>query len=321
MKINIFLKLSFIFSIIALISISFNFLLFHSEKEILAQGIWQAPEEKCVTNAVVENGFEIGQIPIGETVDYAELYIQEIYRNLNIIIVSTEKAADAAYDEGSENDLYSLPFYFMCQNCDEEEDEEGGCYCDGLCGPFGKVAARVAEIQDAYKLIVTANTNIAHLVDVEGKITLCNCPQIAIGFIGGEIEIPEQLNRWKIVNALTNSRNKLETCITGYQHVLDQGMTKTTLLNCMTALDEMETKEGMTILPGFDYFAATSTLEYLCFQDLAPIGSDYCYAYNSLCFLTEEQRDTCRKNKDSEQCEAIIEDLMYNFFCCEGVVK
>jgi len=100
-------------------------------------------------------------------------------------------------------------------------------------------------------------------------------------------------------------------------------MTQMILLNCITALNEIETEEGMTILPGFKYFAATSTLEYLCFQDLAPIGSDYCYAYNSECewFLTEKQRDICRQNKDSAECEEIIKDLMYNFFCCEGVVK
>ena len=129
-------------------------------------------EEKCVIDAVVKNGFETGKIPIGETVDYAELYIQEILRNLNIIIVSTEKAANAAYDEGTENDLYDLPFQFQCKNCDAltDPDDEEDCYCGGICGPFGKVAARVREIQNAYKKIVTANTNIAHLVDVKVKL-------------------------------------------------------------------------------------------------------------------------------------------------------
>jgi len=423
MKINIFLKLSFIFSIIALISICSNFLLINNEKEILAQGIWQATEEKCVVDAVIANGFEMGKIPIGETVDYAELYTREIIRNLNILIVNTEKEANTAYNEESGDDLYDIPPLIKCANCEsgdnhyvKDDDEEctiscgckclecdccpdcgeecpssacvstgctikntnkskitsgecgSSCFCNeatcasgnctctvncsssagatddwGLgqsqdfyhceytctcsdvkpfCEPLAKFASGVKIIQDVYyNKIVISNDNIAHLVDVEGNIILCNDPLIDLGFIGSEIEIPEQLNKWKIVNALTDSRNKLETCITGYQHVLDQGMTKSILLNCMTALHEIETKEGMTILPGFDYFAATSTLEYLCFQDLAPIGSDYCYAYNSLCFLTEDQRDICRGNKDSVQCEAIIEDLMYNFFCCEGVVK
>jgi len=290
------------------------------EGEISAQSPLQTPEVKCVIDAVIENGFEIGQIPIGETVDYAQLYIEEIIRNLNIMIVNAQKAADAAYDEGSTDDLYDLPPQFKCENCQALEDDEGNCYCDGVCGPFDKVAARVAEIKNAYDKIVTANNNIAHLVDAEGKITLCNCPKIAVGFIGGEIEIPEQLNRWKIINAFTNSRNKLERCIIGYGHVLKPGMTRMTLLNCMIALDKMETKEEMIILPGFEYFAASSTLEYLSFQDLAPIDSDYCYPYNSVYFLTDEQKETCRKNKDSVKCEEIIKDLMHNFFCCEGVI-
>jgi hypothetical protein len=309
MKKNTFLKFGFILAIIGLVLISL---------EILAQGPLQAPEEKCVIDAVVENGFEIGQIPIGETVDYTELYIEEIIRNLNIMIVNTEIAADAAYDGG--DDLYGLPPQFTCGKCNALEDDEGNCYCGGSCGPFDKVAARVKEIQIAYDKIDAANTNIAHLVDVEGKITVCNCHFVGVG-LNGTIEIPEQLNRWKIINAFTNSRNKLEKCIIGYGHVLKPEMTRMTLLNCMTALDEMETKGGIVTLPGFEYFAATSTMKYLCFQDLAPVGSDYCYSYNSECFLTDDEKQICRKNKDSKECEEIIKDLMHNFFCCEGAIK
>jgi len=388
---------------------------------ISAQGPLQAPEEKCVIDAVIENGFEIGQIPIGETVDYTELYIEEIIRNLNIMIVNTEKAANTAYNEKTEDDLYDLPPQICCclcesvnlskevctlnedtgeeececvdcgcrclecgccPDCGEEcpssncgiggcnstegnkgkstsgscssncacngvgctsgscsclvdcsackEDDEAfckckySCSCSGVapfCEPKTKFPAGIKIIQAAYKKIVIANNNIAHLVDAEGKITLCNCPKIDLGFIDGEIEIPEQLNRWKIINAFTNSRNKLEKCIIGYGHVLKSEMTRMTLLNCMTALDEMETKGGIVILPGFEYFAASSTMEYLCFQDLAPVDSDYCYPYNSVCFLTDNEKKTCRKNKDSVKCEEIIKDLMHNFFCCEGVIK
>ena len=186
-----------------------------------------------------------------------------------------------------------------------------------------KFAAGVKIIQAAYKKIFTANNNITNLVDVEGKITLCNCPKIALGFIGGKIEIPEQLNRWKIVYAFTDSRNKLEECIRGYEHIPKIEMTKMILLNCMTALDNIETEEGMGILPGFEYFADPDTIEYLCFQDLAPIDSDYCYPYNSECFLTDKEKEICRKNRDSVECEKIIKEknLMYNFFCCKGVIK
>jgi len=424
---NTFSKFNFILLAITIFLIFFS-LFFSLNKNIFAQGekiLVQEAEGECLIDADIGNGFEMGKIPIGEAVDYAELYAREIIRNLNILIVNTEKEANTAYNEEAEDDLYDLPPQIKCEKCESGvffvEDDEGECTipCGGIClesaccpecgkkcpssdcgiggcgstegnkgkstsascssvptcnngeiyicssgscsctvdcsgstgatdnwgigqsqdfyhcgytctcsgvkpfcEPLAKFASGVKIIQDVYyNKIVISNNNIAHLVDVEGNIVLCNCPLIDLGFIGSEIEIPEQLNRWKIVNALTDSRNKLETCITGYQHVLDQGMTKSTLLNCMTALDEIETKEGMITLPGFDYFAATSTLEYLCFQDLAPIGSDYCYAYNSLCFLTEDQRDICRGNKDSVQCEAIIEDLMYNFFCCEGVVK
>jgi hypothetical protein len=392
MKKNTFLKFGFTLTIIGLV------LMF---LEISAQGPLQTPEEKCVIDAEIENGFEMGKIPIGETVDYTELYIQEIIRNLNIMITNTEKAANTAYNEATEDDLYDLfeSYNITCQNCEtapcvcEYDDEgecthcscecmdckckadssgcrcgcvnvacsepnkgkstscgcQGKCFCNRdscsigsctclvncsgcnensadfckcdykcncsgfknpLCELFGKVTDGVAIIKRAYKKIVIANNNITNLVDAEGKITLCNCPQkVGLSFIKGEIEIPEELNRWKIVNAFTNSR------------ILKPKMTRMTLLNCMTALDEIETEGGIVILPGFEYFAVTNTMEYLCFQDLAPVGSDYCYPYNSKAFLTDDEKETCRKNKDSEKCEEIIKDLMHNFFCCEGVIK
>ena len=435
MKKNIFLKFSLILILTGLVLIPFDSLFYHCQNEKISaqnndpadwddpedfdeytiEDILQELEEKCVIDAVIENGFEIGKIPIGETVDYAELYAQEIIRNLNIMITNTEKAANTAYNENSEDDLYDLFSSYenkiVCQNCetapcDCEYDEEGecthcscecmdckckadstGCRCQNancgcsepnkgkstscgcackcacdrtsciigscsclvncsgcqenseefcvcdyecsgtckkpLCELLCKVTSGVNIIQNAYKKITITNDNITNLVDVEGKITLCDCPETNLGFVGGEIEIPEQLNRWKIVYAFTDSRNKLEECIRGYEHIPKIEMTKMILLNCMTALDNIETEEGMGILPGFEYFADPDTIEYLCFQDLAPIDSDYCYPYNSEAFLTDKEKEICRKNRDSVKCEKIIleKNLMYNFFCCKGVIK
>ena len=118
MKKNTLQKLVFL-PVIIIILFSINcLLLLNSDKEILAEEPPQELEEKCLIDAEVANGFEMGKIPIGETVDYAELYAREIIRNLNILIVNTEKAANTAYNKKSEDDLYDIPPQIKCEKCE-----------------------------------------------------------------------------------------------------------------------------------------------------------------------------------------------------------
>jgi len=421
---NTFSKFNFILFAIAVVLVSFSLFLslnkniFAQEEEILIQ----EHEEECLVDAVVANGFERGKIPVGEAVDYAELYAREIIRNLNILIVNTEKEANTAYVEESGDDLYNIPPQIECAKCEavsitkevctlnedtgEEECEcvdcgcrclecgccpdcgekcpssacsitgcstkdtnkgkttsgtcNSKCFCNGklcasgnckctvncsgstgatddwglgqnqnfyhckytctcpgvkpFCKPLAKFSSGIKIIQDAYyNKIVISNDNIAHLVDVEGKIVLCNCPLINLGFIGGEIEIPEQLNRWKIVNALTDSRNKLENCLIGYARVSDSERTTATLLSCLVALDKI-TLAQLLVVPGFNKFGLEP--EKLCFEDLAPTSTDVCYPYNSKAFLNVNEVDICQQNKDGNACRGLVEDLMYNFSCC-----
>jgi len=423
---NTFSKFNFVLLTIAIVLMCFSFFLL-SNKDTFAQEetiLIQEYGEECLVDAVIANGFEMGKIPIGEAVDYAELYAREIIRNLNILIVNTEKEANTAYSEKAGDDLYDIPPQIKCANCEsvsitkevctlnEDTGEEeckcvdcgcrclecgccpdcgekcpssacsitgcctkdtnkgkttsgtsnSNCLCNGklcasgsctctvncsgstgatddwglgqsqgfyhceytctcsgvkpFCEPLSKFASGVKIIQDVYyNKIVIANDNIAHLVDVEGKIVLCNCPLIDLGFIGGEIEIPEQLNRWKIVNAFTDSRNKLENCLMGYARVLKPKRATATLLSCLVALDKI-TLAQLLVVPGFNKFGLEP--EELCFEKLAPDSSDVCYPYNSKAFLTDDEVNACKQNKDGNTCRGLVSDLMYNFSCCIG---
>jgi hypothetical protein len=416
---NTFSKFNFILSTIAIVLIFFS-LFFSLNKNIFAQEesiLIQEHEEECLVDADIGNGFEMGKIPIGEAVDYAELYAREIIRNLNTLIVNTEKAANTAYSEKAEDDLYDLPPQVKCEKCEAGDnhyikDNEGkctipcgcvclecdccpscgekcpsskcvitgcstkdtnkgkitsgicnsNCLCNGkictsgsctcivdctgstgaidscgcgvsqdfhhckyictcsnvkpFCEPLTKFSSGVKIIQDVYyNKIVISNDNIAHLVDVEGEIMLCNCPLVDLGFITGKIEIPEQLNRWKIVNALTDSRNKLENCLIGYARVLESERTTATLLSCLVALDKI-TLAKLLVVPGFNKFGLKP--EELCFEKLAPDSSDVCYPYNSKAFLTDEEVNMCKQNKDGNPCRELVKDLMWNFSCCIG---
>lgn len=409
MRKNTFLKFNSILIAITIVLIFSSFFPL-SDKNISAQEekeLVQELEEKCLIDADIGNGFEMGKIPIGETVDYAELYAREIIRNLNIMIVNTEKAANTAYNEESEDDLYDLPPLIVCEKCEaacceceyddegncisckckclecdccstcegecpssaclcygcgaaegnkgkstsgscncdcicntikcasgscsctvdcsdcEEEDEEFcmckySCSCSGVkpfCEPLCKIASGVKIIQRAYEQIVIANNNITNLVDAEGEITLCDCPEINLGFVDSEIEIPEELNRWKIVYAFTDSRNKLENCLMGYARVLESKRATATLLSCMVALDRINLAD-LLVVPGFNKFA--SKPEELCFEELAPEPSEVCYPYNSKAFLTDDEINRCKQNKDSSDCYEAVKDLMDNFSCCIG---
>jgi len=416
---NTFSKFNFVLLTIAIVLMCFSFFLL-SNKDTFAQEetiLIQEHEEECLVDADIGNGFEMGKIPIGETVDYAELYAREIIRNLNILIINTEKEANTAYVEESGDDLYDLPPLIKCANCESgdnhyvKDDEEectiscgckclecdccpncgencpsskcvftactikntdkgkitsskcgSSCLCNGgtcasgnctcivncsgsagatddwelgqsqnfyhcgytctcpgvkpFCSPLSRFASGVKIIQDVYyNKIVIANDNIAHLVDVEGEIVLCNCPKIDLGFVGGKIEIPEQLNRWKIIYAFTNSRNKLENCLIGYARVLKSERTTATLLSCLVALDRI-TLADLLVVPGFNKFGLEP--EKLCFEKLAPDSSDVCYPYNSKAFLTDDEVNACKQNKDGNACHETVKDLMYNFSCCIG---
>ena len=109
--------------------------------------------------------------------------------------------------------------------------------------------------------------------------------------------LPDDPNRWKILNKLLNSRVKLEECITGYGFAIKESKVKMRVLSCEIALDKI-------------YLGEFNILGY--FEDkISPFP--HCYPYN-----TASVKPICERNKDSLECREAIKNLMDNYFCCEG---
>jgi hypothetical protein len=310
MKKNIFLKIHFIMIATMIVLTSFGFL-FLSERNIIAQEEEDLIQEigyKCLIDPEVRNGFENGKIPIGELVDYSEFFGAEVLKNLNIIVSNTKAAISNA------DKLTGMSTEFKCGNCEIEcrkdcdKDDEGNkincvtvCWCDNFNKLMAKARGFVSAIKTNLKKIIKADENIYDLAHAEGPL----------------VEENQPLNRWKLILTLTDSRNKLENCLMGYTRVLEDKRATATLLSCMIALDKISLAE-LLIVPGFDKFI--SKPEEVCFDKLVPDPSQVCYPYNSEYWLEEDQRNRCKQNKDSLDCQKTVGNLMYNFFCCiEGI--
>ena len=304
---NTFLKFSSILiaTTIALIFFNSTFL---SDKDISAQEekeLMQELAEKCLIDAEIRNGFEAGKIPVGELVDYSELFAKEVLKNLNIIVSNTKAAIN------NSDKLTDMSKEFKCGNCEIKcekecvEDDEGNetcwetCWCDNFDALMAKANGLVSAIEHNLDEIVDADANIHDLANAEGTLVEENPP----------------LNRWKLITTLTDSRNKLENCLMGYTRVLRTQRVAATLLSCLVALDRINLAD-LLVVPGFNKFA--SKPKELCFEELAPKPSEVCYPYNSKAFLTDDEINACKQNKDGNDCYETVKDLMSNFFCCIG---
>lgn len=312
MRKNTFLKFSSVLIAITIVLVFSNFL-FSSNKDISAQEekeLMQELAEKCLIDPEIRNGFEAGKIPVGELVDYSELFGKEVIKNLNIIISNTQAAIN------NSDKLCDLSEEFKCENCQikcrEEckEDEEGNetcwevCWCDNFNALIARANGYVSAIKRNLNKIIDADANIYDLAHAEGPLVAANPP----------------LNRWKLTTTLMDSRNKLENCLMGYARVMRTKSIAATLLSCMIALDRINLAD-LLVVPGFNKFPSKQgeLYEELCFDELTPeIPSEVCYPYNSEYWLNEDQRNRCKQNKDSNDCYEAMKNLMYNFFCCIG---
>jgi len=320
MKRNTFLKFSSVLIAVTIVLV-FSNVFFLPDKNISAQEekeLIQEFAEKCLIDPEIRNGFEAGKIPVGELVDYSELFGKEVLKNLNTIVSNTQAAIN------NSDKLCDLSEEFKCENCEIEcreeceededgneiEDEDGNktcwevCWCDNFDQLMAKANGYVSAIEKNLDKIIDADANIYDLAHAEGPLVAKNPP----------------LNRWKLATTLTDSRNKLENCLMGYARVLETKRATATLLNCMIALDRINLAD-LLVVPGFNKFPSKQgeLYEELCFDELVPeIPSEVCYPYNSEYWLDEDQRNTCKQNKDSNDCYEAMKDLMYNFFCCIG---
>ena len=147
--------------ILILLFSSVFFLIFYSlnnnQNKKISAGFW-TEKEKCVVDPVIEKRFaeyEKGRIPIGETVDEAELFANETLIPITNIINNLEQEINNGYD------LYDLPEQCDCSRCrngsscfnpgccKRKDDGEGCLINDYNCSGCSKCSPRAGS-QDYY---------------------------------------------------------------------------------------------------------------------------------------------------------------------------
>ncbi|MEA3295599.1 MAG: hypothetical protein U9Q27_00440 [Patescibacteria group bacterium] len=185
-----------------------------------------------------------------------------------------------------------------------------GCYCttcnSGEVCPNDQITIRI-KITDDYATceeIAYAGTGFnpcysigninLRITDSFNKID--NLIEVK-NLVEGDPLIPDDPNRWKILNKLIDSREKFEQCITGYGFIKKQNKIQEQIFSCDMILREK-------------YVNKTAILGYF--------GNDFPHCYP---FTIETQKDDSKcKNGFTNQCfeEIIKMKLMDNYFCCKG---
>jgi len=116
------------------------------------------------------------------------------------------------------------------------------------------------------------------------------------------------VNRWTILEKLSLTRKRAESCVRGYGFPHKEDLTEQRIFSCQEGIDAT-ILNSLVVLPDFPY----------------PQTGNYwnCYPLNSS-FLTNDQKESCYINKDAEgteadpKCQRLIKGMMDNYYCCQG---
>ncbi|MFZ3054805.1 MAG: pilin [Minisyncoccales bacterium] len=115
--------------------------------------------------------------------------------------------------------------------------------------------------------------------------------------------------RFNLVEKLETSREKINSCITGYSFPYKENLSTAFVFNCLEGISH-QTIDNLIILPEFPYPSTKNS------------GYQNCYPYNSS-DLTAEQKNKCFQNiyrvgdESDPGCQTIVEDYMDNYYCCK----
>jgi len=130
----------------------------------------------------------------------------------------------------------------------------------------------------------------------------------------GELSIVETFeDRFSLLNKLSISRQKMNTCITGYGASYKQNLSQTEVFNCLEGIRH-QTLDKLVIVEGFPY--PDKSKEKDPYQNCYPYNSNLLTkAQKTKCFNNIERADT--DNPDNLGCQVEVKDYMDNYYCCK----
>ncbi|MDD3170179.1 MAG: hypothetical protein WC410_00835 [Candidatus Paceibacterota bacterium] len=158
------------------------------------------------------------------------------------------------------------------------------------------------NLETNYGCQIKGSTGVGHLQ----KIELLN--ERLENLIRGENMRDDDINRWTLLEMLSLSRKRMESCVRGYGWSYKADLTEERIFSCQEGIDA-QILHSLVVLPDFPH----------------PKSEEYwnCYPLNSD-LLTEDEKKSCYANKDAEgteedpKCQRLIQGLMDNYYCCQG---
>ena len=235
----------------------------------------------------------------------ARLQINQAWRLIDLTSPGTNRFQDCV---NNCPDACTSDCEITTGSCCKEECETSGdppettCWCVAwwkycICQTCEGFPCNLGDIRSANNQIKNHSENIETYYNTlkDRPAIISNSKDRISDLTNVQNLLPDDPNRWEILNKLLNSRVKLEECITSY------GLTEETVLSCKIALDKMYTLENLNI-SGY-------------FEDKATIYP-HCYPYT-----IDAVKSVCIDSIDGSQhgeCQDLIKDFMDNYFCCEG---
>ncbi len=269
----------------------------------------------CSININEEKGMYIGLIPIGETVDGSKKFANEIIVALDKIVTSVNDLIVPILT--SDGAIYYLPESCQCSNCRNGMIELKTKWCGGIA-PFDFYRCTVAMCTPCEDIstetrICPYSTYLTREAEVDQKKKIVKqASQRLHDLVYGENLEETDVSRVKLLDDLSISRDKLESCVSGYGQPQISNKRKVNLISCQDGV--VYTLLGqLKIGPSFPY-------------PNIPVYIN-CYPFNST-DLSAVQRTMCAMNptqggKDDTNCQNLMYNMnmMDNYYCCTEAVK
>jgi len=270
-----------------------------------------------------QNGYQQGYLEIGQLVDNAQAYIEQIVRPMEFIVRQEVTSITCpSFDKKDQDNICQLFWaserctcegimtteYKSKGDCGKSCNVQHGCLCSiceepcegcncSTCWPLeleienydqhpcpqSVIASRASETGAAYMRIEQNVNNIVNLILAQ-KLT------------------KQQPNRAELFNQLQDVERKLRRCVSSFSVSDYLASIIAQPLDCRYLLDMQQLgldSGGIKISP--------------------PV--EMCYPYNSESLygngLNEDQRAACQADRNSRECLRAIENLMFDYFCLE----
>lgn len=261
----------------------------------------------------VSGGYQKGYIELGQLVDSSRAYIEAIRRPLIAMVEDgVPDVTCPSFDKGDPDNLchlYLLPTRCRCDGVFQTEYEPSDeSFCGISCDTWHGCLCNICEDLDCPGCDCSTCLPTIHYSDYEPH----PCPQSiinqrqaetdqgyrfirrqhdnVINLILGVNLSDDQPSRTEMLNQLQDAQKKLRRCVSGF-HVDYAQKTVARATNCQYMLGKQ----------ALDYWQISPFIQT-------------CYPYDSE-ELTQQQRDACRADRNSQVCVSAIADLMFDYFC------